>query len=463
VVDVDGGLLKADPLWDGVLDLVLRSPRTLPGALRALVVGRAALAGYVGEHATWHGDTAPLQPAAERVVAAALGEGQPVVLLSTHYPALARALGQRLGAHAVLADPDSLGAASDKLELLRSRYGSFDFVGSERADPAVWNAARRAVSPRAPGWTPRDRAAVYRPDSPEAAGAPRPRPAWLRALRPTQWSKNVLIAFPALAAHATPTLSLVVTLLFGFLAFSCTASAVYLLNDLADLPHDRAHPRKRHRPIAAGDVSVPGAFGMALALLGAAAVFAARLPGAFQAVLLGYFVLTTAYSYTLKRRLLIDVICLATLYTCRVLAGGLLVGIMLTDWFLAFFIFVFLSLALIKRVDELRRTPLGSGAALAGRAYEAGDLPVLTAFGVGCGVASAVVYCLFIASADSERLYTHPVFLWLALPLVLYWQARMWLLTVRGGIQDDPVRFTARDRITYLAVGVMALLLMLSA
>lgn len=283
-------------------------------------------------------------------------------------------------------------------------------------------------------------------------------PAWIRALRPTQWTKNILILLPALAAHVAFSWSVMSTLALGLLVFSMTASAVYLVNDIVDLPHDRRHPTKRLRPIAAGELSVPIAIVTAVVLLLVAAVLATALPLGFGLSVLGYFALTFAYSLTLKRRVLVDVVCLAALYTSRVFAGSFLLGTGLSDWFLAFFIFIFVSLALVKRLVEIRSTPLGPNDRLAGRGYMAADVPLLIGLGAATSVASTLVYCLYIASPGSDDLYRHPIFLWMAFPLLLYWQARMWLLTSRGVMDDDPVLFAVRDRTSYIVIGLIALL-----
>jgi 4-hydroxybenzoate polyprenyltransferase len=284
--------------------------------------------------------------------------------------------------------------------------------------------------------------------------------AWLKEIRPHQWAKNLLIFLPGLAAHLHWDRDQVIQSLCGFAAFSFLASAVYVINDLVDLPNDRVHPTKRNRPVAAGLIS-PGAAIAGAALLVTLAVLATwRLPRNFQLTLLVYLAITTAYSFLLKRRILLDVICLASLYTIRVVAGSTLVAAPLSQWFLAFSIFFFFALALVKRVAELR--PLAESAEpVAGRGYAATDLPMLTSLGTGASMASALVYCLYITSAEVTRLYRHPKMLWVGLPLFLYWVARVWLLTTRGRMNEDPVVFALKDRMSYLiAAGFMITIVM---
>jgi 4-hydroxybenzoate polyprenyltransferase len=274
--------------------------------------------------------------------------------------------------------------------------------------------------------------------------------AWLREIRPHQWAKNLLIFVPAMAAHLEWTRVEVLNLLFGFAAFSLLASSVYVINDLVDLPNDRQHATKKNRPIAAGLISPAAAVIGALLLIAIAVFLTWRLPRDFQLTLSIYLVITTAYSFALKRRVLLDVICLASLYTIRVVAGSTLVAAPLSQWFLAFSIFFFFSLALVKRVAELRPLVLTGEQSVAGRGYLAPDLPTLTSLGTAASMASSLVFCLYITSAEVTRLYNHPSLLWIGLPLFLYWQARVWLLTSRGRMNEDPVVFALKDKMSYL-------------
>jgi 4-hydroxybenzoate polyprenyltransferase len=286
--------------------------------------------------------------------------------------------------------------------------------------------------------------------------------ALLRALRPHQWSKNALLALPALAAHLTWDWSSVVGLVAGFSAFSALASAVYLLNDLVDLPHDRLHQSKRRRPLAAGELGIPATLAMIPVLVAVSVAASWWLPDPFKLVLAFYLVATTAYSFVLKRKPIVDVITLAALYTTRVVAGAALVTVPLSRWFLAFAVFFFLSLALVKRVVELAHAPAGA-TTLTGRGYGTVDLPVLTGLGAGASLVSALVYCLYITSIDVGRLYTRADLLWVGLPILLYWQARVWLLTGRGRMDDDPVVFALRDRVSYLVLAGFLLVVWLAA
>lgn len=288
---------------------------------------------------------------------------------------------------------------------------------------------------------------------------------WLRLVRIHQWAKNGLLLLPALAAHLSPTGAVLGRLGAAVASFSLLASALYVLNDLVDRDHDRRHPTKRHRPLAAGTVGT----GAAVAVMAAFALIslglAVTLPVEFLGAWAAYLVLTGAYSFVLKRVVVLDVVVLAALYTVRVVAGAAAVMVPLSRWFLAFSVFLFLSLALVKRwveVAGVARAPSegaepAASPTVAGRGWSVVDLPLLRALGVSSAVAAALVYCLYITDEPAQELYRRPDLLWAGLPLLLYWLARVWLLAERGDVDDDPVVFALKDRASWvvLVVGVL--------
>ena len=286
---------------------------------------------------------------------------------------------------------------------------------------------------------------------------------WVRAVRVHQWAKNLLLVLPALAAHLVPDTRAIGLLVTAFVSFSLLASAVYLLNDIQDLEHDRAHPVKRTRPLAAGEIGF-GATGAAVALLATASfALAWTLPRQFLQVWAGYLVLTTLYSSGLKRLVVIDVMVLGALYTTRVVAGAAVVEVPLSRWFLAFAVFLFSSLAILKRLVELLGVASREQESAGGRGWTVRDIPVLLGFGAACSVASALVYCLYITSDEVLRLYSRPDVLWLGLPVLLYWLGRVWLLAHRGLVHEDPLLFALRDRASYVVGVAMAVTIWLAA
>ena len=288
--------------------------------------------------------------------------------------------------------------------------------------------------------------------------------AWLRQLRPHQWSKNLLLVVPAVAAHRAPDLELIVRLGWAVALFSLLASGLYALNDVVDIEHDRAHPAKSARPVASGTISTRAALVFAAILLAVAAIGAAWLmPRGYQLSLGVYAVLAVAYTAGLKRVVMLDVVLLSGLYTVRVVAGATAVDVSLSRWFLAFSVFVFASLALLKRAAEAHGARADDRPDLGGRGWRVDDMPVLVALGSSCAVAAALVYCLYITGEDVLRLYGRPDVLWLGLPVLLYWLSRGWLLALRGDVSEDPVVFALRDPASYASLLAFATVVWLAA
>lgn len=280
---------------------------------------------------------------------------------------------------------------------------------------------------------------------------------WLKAMRLQQWAKNGLLFLPLITAHES-SLGLWLTMVWGFLAFGLVASATYIWNDLMDLNADRQHPRKRHRPMASGALSISKALILmkTLGLLGFVVAFLA-VGWQFTVVLLIYTVVTLLYTFVFKRTAFVDVLLLAMLYTVRVIAGGVGTGIELSSWLLAISLFVFLSLALVKRCAELEFLQL-EGSQPQGRGYRMSDLSYLVSMGISSGFVAVLVLALYVDSQNGSMLYTNPMYLWGICPLFLYWLMRIWIMTSRKEMIDDPVHFAIHDRISWgflVSVGVL--------
>jgi 4-hydroxybenzoate polyprenyltransferase len=286
--------------------------------------------------------------------------------------------------------------------------------------------------------------------------------AFIRALRPHQWAKNALVLVPLLAAHHLAAAGGLLNGLLAVAAFCLCASSVYVINDLLDLPSDRAHPRKSRRPFASGDLSILTGFIMAPALLGAAALIAAVLPERFILVFATYFVVTMAYSLLLKGRVIVDALVLAGLYTLRVIAGAGAVTVALSFWLLLFSVFLFLSLAFVKRFAELDALRRQERLNAAGRGYTVEDLPILQSLGTAAGYLSVLVLALYINSPDIQSLYHRPKVIWMLCVLMIYWISRVWMTAQRGQMHDDPVVFALKDRIS-IGVALLAALTILVA
>lgn len=288
--------------------------------------------------------------------------------------------------------------------------------------------------------------------------------AMIRAMRPHHWLKNGLVFIPILLNHDVFDFAALKHGAIAFVAFSLLASAIYLLNDIIDVEADRRHPTKCKRPLAAGEISAAQAYAMVPILLVTAFGLSALLPQPkmFLLALSAYLVLALAYLFVLKRKLLVDVLGLAALHTLRILAGNAAAAIPLSSWLLAFSMFLFLSLALVKRYAELRITQDQTGLKKAGRGYQAEDIEALSQLGMASGCTCALIMALYVDSAAVKELYRHPEVIWLICPIILYQMARVWFLARRGQMPDDPLVFMIRDWRSQVT-GAMVLLIMVAA
>lgn len=356
-----------------------------------------------------------------------------------------------------------------KLSVIVERYGkkSFDYIGDSRADLPIWKESRRAVIVSsdvflaAQLWRCADSVEHIKPLDKIWFKAV------LKAMRVHQWAKNLLLFAAIFLGHQFDNLTLVFAAIQGFVAFCLCGSAVYLVNDMADLEADRLHVRKRKRPFAAGDISLAtGVLVSALLLLGAFAV-AIPLSLNFAAALGAYFALTLLYTFYLKEKLLVDVFLLASLYTIRVWAGGICANIAISHWALAFFMCLFLSLALAKRHSELTASaspqegPL-ERKLLNRRGYRSSDMPFVLSYGCVSSMMSVLVIAIYLNSPDVAAHYRRPSLLWLVCPALAYWSSRLWLIAARGRLDEDPVLFAVKDKISYL-LGVIIVAIVLLA
>jgi 4-hydroxybenzoate polyprenyltransferase len=334
------------------------------------------------------------------------------------------------------------GARIDLTDLFGAH--GFDYIGGDRQDLSACRSARRATlvtSNRSTITQAKQISSVESFIPSERAGLA----TLLKMIRIHQWLKNFLVFVPLLAAHRLTSLGSIDAAALGFLAFSLCASSVYVLNDLLDLESDRQHVRKRNRPIAAGKISVGQALIAGLLLLIAAALLALRISALFALTLGLYFAMTLAYSLRLKRQVIVDVMLLAALYTIRVVGGAAATAVIPSFWLLALSMFLFLSLAVVKRYSEMLVTLSQEKKYAAGRGYTVEDMPVLLSLGVSAGIAAIVVLALYINDASTSKAYPATIWLWPVPTLMLYWISRVWMKAHRGEMHDDPVLFAMRD------------------
>ncbi|HVO49235.1 MAG TPA: UbiA family prenyltransferase [Steroidobacteraceae bacterium] len=457
-VDLDGTLIQTDLLAESLLILLKRNPFYLLLAFYWLIRGRAVLKAEVAARAIPNAAVLPYNREFLAWLRSERRDGRELWLCTAANEKQAAAVASHLGIFdgVIASDARTNLAGRRKADQLVQHFGErgFDYCGNERRDLETWSHARGAIVVSASAALERDakgRTALFR----TFAGPREHLAAVWRALRPHQWSKNVLVFVPLLAAHRATDMLVWLAGLRGFVAFCLCASAVYVVNDLLDLEADRAHPRKCRRPFAAGELSIAAGLLLMLGLLGAGVAVAVTLPVRFALALGAYLVLTGGYSLVLKRFLLIDAVALAGLYTLRIIAGASAAGIALSFWLLLFAVFLFLSLAFVKRYAELEALRRQQRLQALGRGYRVEDLAVLQSFGTAAGYLSVLVLALYINSPDIQALYRHPKVIWMLCVLMLYWISRVWMTAHRGGMHDDPVVYALRDRVS-LGVGVLA-------
>ncbi|MEO0829641.1 MAG: UbiA family prenyltransferase [Pseudomonadota bacterium] len=466
VVDLDGTLSKSDTLHEALLALVAKNPMRVFRMTGWLKAGKAAFKNKVAEEALVDVTVLPLRAAVIEHIQAARKEGREVHLVSASHQKQVDAVAEYVGLFdsAKGSEPERNLAGSEKAAYLVERFGErgFDYIGDSGADLDVWPQARRAITAGAKQ-SFKDKVAKIDADAlhldPAAEGTDKIK-AFAKAMRPHQWLKNMLVFVPALAAHD---LSALVPSFFAFVAFCLAASSIYLINDMLDLEVDRRHPRKRNRPFAAGLIPVKDGAIQAAVLFGAAMVIALLVAPLFLAVLAGYVFVTFAYSLVLKRKLMIDVWTLGALYTIRIIGGAAATAVPLSEWLLAFSMFLFLSLAGVKRMSELADLKERGLEETDGRGYRVADMPVVLGVVLAAGYCSVLVLALYISSAASTGLYGEPRLLWLVAPLLLYWISRATMISFRGEMDDDPIVFALKDTVSRIVFVISGILIVLSA
>lgn len=463
-VDLDGTLLLGDSLHELVLACLAKQPLLiflLPfWALR----GKAALKDRLARQL----DPASLSFVFNEPFLAFLqaehARGRRLVLATAADYRIAAAVAARTGLfdEVMATTPDRNLRGAAKTRRLVEAFGprGFDYAGNDRHDLPVWSQARAAIVVAAPGSRIAAQAAALAPVERVFPGAGLAMKPLLHAMRPHQWAKNALVFLPLIAAHRFTEAAPLGQAILAFVALSLVASAGYLVNDLLDLQADRSHARKRSRPLASGALPVAAALPAIGLLLAGGLAAAAAVSLQLVAWIVLYLALTLTYSLWLKRKVLIDVFLLAGLYTHRILAGAIATGIAPSFWLLALSMFFFLSLAMLKRYSELVGTlnlP-GQEQRPGGRGYRPEDLDTLGALGAASGFSAVFVLALYIESENVRHLYRTPEVFWLCCPLLLYWISRMWIGARRGKIDDDPLVFALRERVSLMVLGLILVL-----
>ncbi|HSY17983.1 MAG TPA: UbiA family prenyltransferase [Candidatus Acidoferrales bacterium] len=461
VVDLDGTLLRTDTLWESLAILLRREPPAILKVVFWQLRGRAFLKQKLAASTRINPASLPYNKEFLAWLRAEKQNGRKLILATVADLKVAQAVADHTGLfdEVLASDGKTNLHGQNKLRVLVQKFGErgFDYAGNSAADFAVWRGARAAVVVNATPGVEKKAADCARIDRVFEPATPPFRP-FFRCLRPHQWAKNLIIFVPIIAGHKMTDPTTLLNGFFAFVVFCVCASGVYVVNDLMDLDDDRDHPTKRRRPLASGDLPLAAGLVAGPLLLAAGLLAAVELSWLFAGVVALYLVLTTAYSWRIKRVVLLDVFFLAGLYTIRLVAGHATTGIIYSAWLLMFSMFIFLSLALVKRYVELAAAKEVSpeNARVGGRGYEQGDLELVTSLGTGSGFIAALVMALYVDSQQVVVLYAHPKLLLLACPLLLYWISRIWLLAHRRQLHEDPVLFAIKDVVSYV-IGALVL------
>lgn len=462
-VDLDGTLVKTNTIIESTLLLIKTNPLTLLWLPAWLMRGKAYFKNEVVRRTSLPVADLPYNPALLQYLREQREAGHELYLATAAPTKIAHAVAQHLSIFSGVFATDAKNLAGPaKAAALVERFGTkgYIYAGNSLVDIPVWQQAAAGIVVNGGPRVERAAASVTKvllvvPPTPVT---------WrtlIRLLRCHQWVKNVLVWVPVIAAHALGLTTWWIAL-WAFVAFCLTSSSVYVLNDLLDMTHDRRHPTKRRRPLAAGEVPIPVAVALFFLLLIMGVGLGWAVAPSFLGWLLVYVALTTLYSFYLKRLVVIDVVVLGLLYTLRIFAGAAAVAVVVSTWLFVFSLFLFMSLALLKRFTELLRSPNKAGASLAGRGYQGSDMAPIGGLGMASGYISVLVLGLYISSSEVTLLYREPYILWGLMPLLLYWMSRLWVLAYRGSVPDDPVVFAMQDQVSYIILGMSLLIVWLA-
>lgn len=451
VVDLDGTLIQTDLLYESIFRFLRSRPCKALLLPLQLARGKAGFKLYLAQRTNLAIDELPWNTALIDWLRRERERGRRLILCTAAPVSQAREVAAYLGLFdEVMATEGGVNlGGKEKARRLSAHFGSggFDYAGDSRADLAVWQRAGGAILVNASGFLGR-RARACAPIVREFPRQAISRADWYATLRVPQWLKNFLLLAPALAAHSIADTATLLALAVAFLAFCLVASGTYICNDLLDLESDRLHPRKRQRPLAAGRIPVQRAAPVALCLVVAGFLLALTVEPLFLLTLLVYLALTCWYSLYLKRLVLVDCFALAVLYTLRIVAGAAALDMGLSFWLLSFSVFLFLSLAFVKRYAEMEVQAAEGRDRIHGRGYLISDASLVQVLGIGAGYAAALVLSLYLNSDEILLLYRTPEIVWGAVVVLLFWNSWMWLQAHRGAMHDDPLVFAIRDRVS---------------
>ena len=465
-IDLDGTLLQTDSLWESCLRLLSHQPLLILLLPLWLLSGKAGFKNKVSQHVDLDPSSLPFNTKLLKYLTQQRLHNRHIVLVTAANKKIAEAIADHLNIfdEILASDENHNLSGKNKAKILTEKFGDKGFVyaGNARIDLNVWQHAAAAIVVNASEKLTNQAKKITAIEETFPTDKKVTFKVILKAIRIHQWAKNILIFTALILSHNWFNTAALQSALYAFFSFGFAASSIYLVNDLIDLESDRKHHSKKQRPLAAGILPIQWAIVIVPVLLLFSFLFAMQVNANFISILVIYLVLTTIYSLFLKPIALLDVITLTSLYTIRIIAGAIAISVPLSYWLLAFSMFIFLSLALIKRFSELQNLIHQGETTAVARGYHVDDLPAISLFGISSGYISVLVLVLYTHDLQASTLYTQPDWLWFVAVAVLYWVSRMWLLTYRREMNEDPVLFAIHDRNSYVVTLFVAISLYLA-
>jgi 4-hydroxybenzoate polyprenyltransferase len=467
-VDLDGTLLKSDLLFETLISFIKKNFFTFPFKLFFWVLhGKAFLKYKLAENSSVNILNLPYNEELIQWLKDEKNNNNRYLVLVT---AANKKLAQKIFDNFIFfdqliaSDITSNYSGKQKANILINFFGAkgFDYVGNSWVDLNVWKFSRNAIVVDPPFFLINKIKGILKIKK-IFYSSENTIFSWFRALRFHQWSKNILLFFPLLAAHKFLDLSDLPILLCAFLSMSLCASAVYLINDLLDIENDRLHPNKRNRPLASGSLSIGNVLISIPFLLILSFSLSSYINPYFVYALALYFCISSLYSLKLKQLVLIDCITLAALYTLRIVIGSIAFNLNLSPWLLAFSWFLFLSLSFLKRFAEFKTHLAHNKQDIVGRGYLIKDEPLIAMFGISSGFVSVLILALYLNSEIATKLYTSPLWVWVCIPILIFWLNWMWLVAHRGRMHDDPLFFALKDKISIFSGLFFSIFLLLGS
>jgi len=453
-VDLDGTLIQTDSLWESCLRLISQQPLILLLLPFWLFLGKAGFKQKVSQHVELAPSSLPFNTNLLKYLTHQRLHNRQLVLVTAANKKIAEAIASHLNIfdEIIASDEQHNLSGKNKASVLIDKFGEKGFVyaGNANIDLNVWQHAAAAILVNASDTVSKKAKQITHIEETFPLQHKPSLKILLKAMRIHQWAKNLLIFTALVLSHSWFSPEAFKSIILAFFSFGFAASSIYLINDLVDLEADRNHKIKRNRPLAAGTLPIHRAILTIPVLLIVSFALASQTNAEFIMVLSTYLILTTLYSFFLKQRALLDVITLTSLYTLRIIAGAVAINVPLSHWLLAFSMFIFLSLALIKRFSELRNLSQQGETKSLSRGYHVDDLPAISLFGICSGYISVMIMVLYIHDLQADALYKQADWLWFVAVTILYWISHMWLLAFRGQMNEDPVLFAIHDRTSYI-------------